>query len=497
MSGVAGAAIDDDPAGLVPTGATLAKVRALYDHAYPREHTRNATIIEDWRLFQDGVVGSYHVNRLGRDERATTTLGPLTYARGVLHGVHWEQNRNGIVFTYSGIHELRDAISDRALHDSVDDRDVRLLGESVPLDAYVVEVNPPSGRHEWYYVEKRSGYLVRREMVQRRRRYVTSYDDYHLVDGLPEPSRVRTVDSLGNEREQILVNRTLDDTPDLRDVDMPASRRVVEFPDKPTTIRLPARFVNGLAIVRVIVGRGAYDFLLDSGAAGIIVDPTIVEQGDLERYGNRIGATIGTFPESTTIVPQMTIGPLRMRNVVARIVPVPFHPDPRTHIAGLLGFDFFADSVVHFEPSRGLVEAINPDGFRPPNDTTAVQLALDDKTATIRARAGGTLARVVVDTGSNRTIFESAFADRADFAPDDSATLQRLRGIGGFADAAATRIPLLDVGGIQTHDATVEVSNTDLGADDLDGIMGTDLLRSYELWLDFPSNTMYLRRGKR
>jgi Aspartyl protease len=493
---VGSAAPDDEPTGLVPTGTSLAKVRALYDHAYPRDHTRNATIIEDWRLFQDGIVGSYHVNRLGRDVRTTTTLGPFSYARGVLHGVHWEETRNGVVFTYSGLHEQRDAVSDRALRDTLDDRDVRVLGESVPLDAYVVEVNPPGGRHEWYYVEKHSGYLVRRELVQRRRRFVTSYDDYHVVDGLPEPSRVRTVDSLGNEREQILVNRTLDDTPDARDVEMPAGRRVVEFPDKPSAIRLPARFVNGLAIVRVIVGRGAYDFLLDSGAAGIVVDPAIVEQQDFEQYGRRLGATMGTFPESTAIVPQMTIGPLRMRNVVARVVPVPFHPDARTHIMGLLGFDFFAEGVVHFDQHRGLVEAINPDTFKPPNESTSVQLALDDKTASVRAHAAGALARVVIDTGSNRSVFESAFADRADLALASTVTLQRLRGIGGYTDASTARISVLDVGGLQTRDATVEVVNADLGAEDLDGIVGTDLLRPYEIWLDYPSSTLYLRRVK-
>ena len=141
------AAIDDEPGGLVQSGATLAKVRALYDHAHAHEHGRNDTILEDWRLFQDGTVGSYHVNRLGRDIRETTTLGPLTYARGVLRGVHWEQNRNGIVFVYPGVHEMHDAISQRAFRDPGDERDVRLAGETPALNAYVVEVNPPNGLH--------------------------------------------------------------------------------------------------------------------------------------------------------------------------------------------------------------------------------------------------------------------------------------------------------------------------------------------------------------
>ena len=493
------AAIDDEPSGLVPSTTTLARVRSLYDRTHPREHGRNATILEDWRLFQDGTVGSYHVNRLGRDVRETTTLGPLTYAKGVLHGVRWEQNRNGVVFVYPGVHELHDTISQRAFRDPNDDRDVRLAGEAPALNAYVVEVNPSNGRHEWYFVEKHSGNLVRREMVLRRRRYVTTYDDYHLVDGLPEPSRVRTVDSLGNEREQILVNRTLDDTPDIKDVEMPASRRVVEFPEKPTTVRLPVRFVNGLAVVRVIIGRIGYDFLLDTGAAGIVVDPSVVDQQGLEHYGAHLGATLGTFSESTTIVPQLSVGPLRMRNLVARVVTVPFHPDDHTRIAGLLGFDFLADIVLHVDFEHNIVDAIAPDGFHPPPDTATLPLALDDKTPAIHGRVGTTTARLVLDTGANRTVFQSSFAEKADFAPapDRIASTQHFRGMGGFGNAETTRMPFLELAGLTTRDVTVDVANADFGSEDVDGIIGTDLLRSYEFWLDVRTSSVSFRRSKR
>ncbi|HWT05259.1 MAG TPA: hypothetical protein VN224_05840, partial [Xanthomonadales bacterium] len=250
------AAIDDEPGGLIPSSASLGRVRALYERSR-REHTRNATIEEDWRLFQDGTVGSYKVNRLGKDVRETTTLGPLSYERGVYRGVRWEQNRNGITFTYAGVHDQRDAISDRAFRDTGDDRNVRLIGDSLALNAYVVEINPAAGRHEWLYIDKRNGNIARREYVERRRRYTSTYDDYRPVEGVPEPSRVRTTDSLGNEREQILASRVLDPTPDVKDVDIPPSRHVVEFPARETAVRLPVRFVNGLAVVRVIVGRGA------------------------------------------------------------------------------------------------------------------------------------------------------------------------------------------------------------------------------------------------
>lgn len=490
------AAIDDEPSGLIPSSATLARVRALYDRSR-RDHTRNVTILEEWRLFQDGTVGSYKVNRFGKDVRETTTLGPLTYERGVYRGVHWEQNRNGITFTFAGVHDQRDAISDRAFRDPAEDRTVRVIGDSLALNAYVVEISPPAGRHEWLYVDKRSGNITRREYVERRRRYTSTYDDYRPVEGVPEPSRVRTTDSLGNEREQILASRTLDTTPDLKDVDMPATRHVVEFPARETTVRLPVRFVNGLAVVRVIVGHGAYDFLLDTGAAGIVVDPFVVEQQSLESYGKRVGSTLGTFPETTTIVPQMTIGGLRMRNVVSRVVTVPFHLDNHTRLGGLLGFDFFADAVVHLDLHKNLVEATSPDRFHAPADTSTVTLGLDDKTPAVHVRAGNANGRVVLDTGANRTVFETLFAERGDFTPDRVASTMHVRGMGGFANAETTRVPTFELGGIWTRDATADVSNADLGTEDVDGIVGTDLLRSYELWFDYRGNAVHLRRTKR
>ena len=491
------AAIDDEPTGLIQTSTTLAKVRTLYDRTHARDHSRAVTIEEDWRLFQDGTVGSYKVNRQGKDIRETTTLGPLTYQRGVLHGVRWEQNRNGITFPYPGVHEMRDALSERAFREGNDDRSVRLVGESVPLNAYVVEVNPNGGRHEWIYVDKRTGNVARRERIERRRRYVTTYDDYRAVEGVPEPSRVRQTDSLGNEREQILVSRLLDDTPDAKDIEMPVSRRVVEFPEKQSVVRLPVRFVNGLAVVRVVVGRSAYDFLLDSGAAGIVIDPAVVDQQNLERFGQRIGSTLGTFPESTTIVPQMSIGGLRMRNIVARVVTIPFHLDERTRIAGLLGFDFFADTVVHVNVDRNLAEALPPERFRPPADTAAVPLALDDKTPAVRARAGTATGRVMLDTGANRSVFETAFAERGDFAQNRVASTTRVRGVGGFASAESARIPVFELGGIATRDSTADVSNADLGTEDVDAVIGSDLLRSYDLWFDYRATAVYLRKSKR
>jgi predicted aspartyl protease len=487
------AAYDAPPHNLIRSSTTLARVRAEFERAHLGGRTKNATLIEDWRLSQGGQTGSFRVHRLGRDYRETTTLGPLAYENGMHGGIRWQQNRNGITFTYSGFHE-RDAISQGAW-ESNNERDVRLIGESVPLNAFVIEIDPPNGRRQWLFIDKHNGQTVRVDKLERNRRIVTTFDDFKPFDGELLPGHIRTVDSLGNEREQTLVSRSLDTTPDPADVAIVPSRRtLVEFPPGYSAVRLPVRIVNGLLVVRVTLGGRPFDFLLDSGAAGIVIDPIVAESLGLERYGERIGATIGPFPETTAIVPSMTVGMLRMHNVVSRVVSIPFRADDRTRVTGLLGFDFFAEIVVHIDAERGIFEALHPTAFHPSSDLTALPLGLDDKQPAIRIKVGPVAARVILDTGANRTVLESAFAERLD-PEDDSAALPpaRFRGVAGTGTAEAVRVKDIDIAGNTIPETLVDVSAADLGFEDIDGLIGTDLMRDYDLFFDYRTNTVFAR----
>jgi hypothetical protein len=492
------AALDDPPPGLIPTSTTLAKVRALYARTHQREPTRAATIIEEWRLTQEKLTGTYRVYVLGKDQRDVTSIGPFIYESGVHGGLRWQQTRNGITVTYAGVHEARDAASERAWQTSTDPRDVRLIGESVALNAYVVEIDPPGGRHEWRFIDKKSGNVTRREAVAKERRITTTYEDFRTFDGIPEPARIRTVDSFGNERDQQLLSRELDLTPDPKDVDIAATRRtLVEFPPAVPIVHLPARVVNGLAVVRVRIGVRGYDFLLDSGAVGIVIDPSIVDDQRLDAYGSRIGATIGAFTESTATVPVMAVGALRLRNVVARIVSVPFRLDDHTRISGLIGFDFFADSIVHIDLDHGIADVIAPAAFRPPADAVSVPLQLDDRTPVVRARVAGTGGRMVIDTGANRSIVTTAFASRAGLVREGSLGVVHFRGVGGLGSGEAVAISSFDLGGIDAGDAVVDVSSADLGTEDVDATIGTDISHALDLYFDERSQVLYVRRSHR
>ena len=490
-------ASSDAPRDLIPTNSTLARVHALYARAHARERSAKLEVIEDWRLTQDGTSGVFRVHRLGHDYRETTILGPFSYENGLRGTVRWQTNRNGITFGFAGFHE-RDAISERVFEGPLrNGRDEKLVGESVQESAYIIEVNPPGGRHEWMYIDKHTGLLTRRDRLEKHRRYVTTYDDYKYYDGVAEPSKIKSVDSYGNEREQVLTSRTYDWTPDVRDVEMPTKRRdFVEFPTVAGAVRLPARLVNGLFVVRVGINGRPYDFLIDSGAAGIVIDTGVAEQLNLERYGSRIGATIGSYAESTTILNSLTVGALKMQRVVTRVVPVPFRIDDRTRVAGLLGFDFFADCVLHLDYDRGIAEAIDMPNFKAPDNTMAIPVALDDKTPSVKAHVGNAQARLMLDTGSNRTLVFANFADRADLAGERIAATTRFRGVGGTGNGEMTHLHNFEFANVALTDTAVEISSDDFASEDLDGVFGADLLKNYDVYFNYPAALVHVRRAR-
>ncbi len=493
---IASAGINDDPSGIVPTRMPLARIRAMYDRAIARDRSRTAEVVEEWKLQQDNMQGTFRARYHLTNYVETTSLGPFTSMNGSRNGVRWQQNRNGLTFAFAGLHE-RDAISERAFAVIAPDRpEVHVLGESPATGAYVIDVDPPLGRHEWLFIDKRTGELIRRERVERNRRYITTYDNFRTFDGDPTATHVHTVDSLGNERDQQLIARTVDTSPDSHAFDPPSNRRtLVEFPTRAGPVRLPARLVNGLYIVRVNIANHGYDFLLDTGAAGIVIDPSLADVLQLERYGSRNGNTVGTFIESATIVPQMTIGPLRMQRVVSRIVPLPFRAEGSARIVGLLGFDFFEDLIAHVDFANATIEVTPPQTVLKTAGMQQLALLLDDKAPVVRMRVDdGIAARVVLDTGANRTLFFGDFAERTALSYERLSTVMHYRAVGGIGTSILGRLRSLELGGLTLARPMVEIAGDVFGTEDTDGVFGTDLLRALDVTFDFRNAQAFIRR---
>src|ERR1019366_7317004 len=123
--------------------------------------------------------------------------------------------------------------------------------------------------------------------------------------------------------------------------------------------------------------------------------------------------------------------------------------------------------------------AVVPASFKPPGDVAAIPIALDDRTPVVRARADAVTGRVVLDTGANRSVFTPPFASRAD-AFDPSTAVAQFRALGGMGTAETVHLKSFDIAALPLFDSVIDVSNANLGAEDIDGTAGTDLLHAYD-----------------
>ncbi|HYK52368.1 MAG TPA: hypothetical protein VEV38_02450, partial [Candidatus Eremiobacteraceae bacterium] len=148
------------PAGIIPTKATLAQVLASYDASTGTLSKGITTSREVDAISAYGESGTYTEIDSGDDYIETTQLGPTTTSSGAYHGREWRQNENGYTRVVSGIHEEEER-SDAALTRAIKGENlgtVRLLGEiESPERAYIVEVNPSAGRHEWLFIDASTG----------------------------------------------------------------------------------------------------------------------------------------------------------------------------------------------------------------------------------------------------------------------------------------------------------------------------------------------------
>jgi predicted aspartyl protease len=499
---------DDPPAGIVPTTASIDTI--LKRSADTGNLALASARIEDWSISIGELVGTEHVVYSGRDFADTVRLGPFRYAFGKLHDQRWRQNENGLTLLLDDPRERDRTSSDvlRAERTVGDDRSaLTLLGEtSDPEPSYVVEVKPKHGFHEWVLFDKATGQIDRIESIQDGVRVIDTYDDYRQSNGIMRPWHAHESDGRpDNERDYRLVSERPVASVAASELQIPANRRTVdEFPSGVHRVELPARMVDGYLVVRVnIAGRGL-DFVLDSGAAGIVIDSTVATELGLKTYGRHNATVAGSFAGSQTIVPEMDVGAIALHDVVVGSLPFNHKADAHTRIVGLLGFDFIADTTLKLDYVAGRVTALDELPVADlPSDTVEVPLSLDDQVPIAYARVGSATGKFLIDTGSGDLLVYSDFArsHAADVHGDAYGALLGgdnppidASGLGGQFLITPLELDSFGFGRVAFRDilAFVPQNAPAFENDDTAGLIGNKVLRTFDLWLDYRTDTMFL-----
>jgi predicted aspartyl protease len=428
----------------------------------------------------------------GNNSTAVVQSGSYTTASGFFNGQGWNQDENGLVLLRSDFRRFADPNNQALLHPEDLANGVRVLGlTTTQPQEYVIEVNPPGGSDQFRYYDAKTFLLDKFVTLDAdMHQHVTEFSDYRPFFNTMRPFHIHSYDG----RPQ---NDTVTDTisaekapADAPPVTMPVSRKLFEI-DKPMVI--PATFARSGIIVRVTINGRGLDFLLDSGASGLAIDPGVAHQLGLSAYGVTNQTIGGDVDLSRTRVPEMQVGPLQLKDVAFTVVPLSRYEDG-LRIVGILGCDFIASAIVGIDFQKSTVTM-----YPPPFDSRAIgayalPLQLDDGVPRVQASFEGVPGFFLVDTGAMGTVAYQTYVEKLKSATPLLEQGSSLSVVGGVVPAQLRQLTDLEFGGIRFGDAAVFVpSSSTFNLSDYDGILGRDVLSQYQLFFDYAKRQLYIK----
>lgn len=490
MCAIVAAGTGDPHAALAQAAApTLETIRENVRHAtgtLPPDETITTSFV------RNGVDGVEVRRRAGKDYRVDTTIGPLHRAYGSAGGVVWRQNENG--------ETVRNA---QAPSEPLEERETTTVEHvSTPREQYVISALTPGGRGERQYIDATTWHIVRAQYITANETQTTTYDDFRTTEGYTRAWH-RTV-SDGHIENEASFTIDADDVKPIAAADLAVPsdrRRLVEFPAGTTTLAIPTRLEQGKFVVRIMVGERGLDFLLDSGASGIVIDRDVAQSLGLPEYASYSNAAnAGRYVGTTTIVPDMSLAGLRMHDVVVETTPNVGVAGFDFKVVGLLGFDFLRDVDLKLDYNHASITAYEPSSYVAPAGAHTIALAVrlgsfvPQTTVAINGAVG---TRFVVDTGGlGALMVDDYFRRRYPTAVVDerNAPEQRLfRGVGGSFSADRVTLKEFTLGSATFENAGAYVVTTRGAYEDRDdGIVGVDLLHAFTVDLDLPHDKIFL-----
>ncbi|MDB5073708.1 MAG: hypothetical protein JWM87_4819 [Candidatus Eremiobacteraeota bacterium] len=472
----------------VPDSTTIRdKVRAAAG-TLPNAWRETATL----KTSNGTITTTRHLQR-GADFREITETAPFHSERGSLKGQGWHQNDNG-----QTVLEQPDpgAAGREALTTTV-------ARVKTPVDGYVIAALNAKGFGVKDYVDPAAWRLVRRESVTANGTSVTTYDDFREDHGRTFAHHWRTESgSARTTSEGTFSDYSVSDV-NQADLEIPNSRRrLVEFPAGVASVDLPATFGNQHVYVRVTINGRGLDYILDTGASGITIDGTVAKELGLPMYAEHSTVTAGRYTTARTLVPEMHVGNLTMRNVAVQAIPQGNDETSSIKVVGLLGFDFLAELGVTVDYEHRRVTVVPEQMYVPPADphTTALNVRLGSGVPMTDVRINGALAeRFILDTGGVGTflIFDY-FARRHPEALKDEGAGKRMRpvrlhGIGGAFETQPYQIAALQLENIRFTDFVgYRVATAGAYSGSSDGLIAADFLRLFTLGLHYGESRVYL-----
>ena len=269
---------------------------------------------------------------------------------------------------------------------------------------------------------------------------------------------------------------------------------------------IPCKFVLNTILIPVPTPDKSFAYLIfDTGAGVPMISGAFAEKmrihggSSLPATGIGQSVTVGTV--STGI--SFSLAGLTFHHAHWAILPdVALDSTFGLPVVGVLGLDLLKGFVIHINYAAQTIEFIKPAAFHAP-DAATVRLPLDFNNAgmmlaaTVNTGQAQAAGQFLIDTGNNGTLgLSKLFQDEHPELKFQRFADSGASGVGGTLLTSEAICPALVLGGIRVPGALVDLDQNAQGAEaDMDGGIGNEIWRRFDVTLDLPAKKIYLQKN--
>ena len=272
-------------------------------------------------------------------------------------------------------------------------------------------------------------------------------------------------------------------------------------PSIPNELDTQKLFSGHVLVHPTIDGEDVGWFILDTGAGGMCIDRAVAEDLGLETIGEVVA--VGVSGRETTRFRQgasFALGPLRYDGPIYVELDLAFLSDVfGEEIAGIVGYELFARSIVEFEPTTGHASIFEPSSYTL-EGADWQPMILDARVPAVEADFEGHTGHFRLDTGAGGTVtFHSPTVKAHDLLAGRELTRAGAGGVGGMTATWRGTLAWFELAGHRFESPTVEFAETEIGGLSdpyLAGNLGQGFLEPFRLVLDYANARIaFVERG--